>query len=375
MTGILARLSFRRATVSCLLLLAVVGKAAPARGANAPGVSGDGRGAPTLAVDWAAEGDRLYRAGDLEAAATAWERACEADPRASAPRLALGLVWLKLGRGAASVASFLAAQRLAPADPLVAYHLGLAYQLAGDLPAARAAYERALAVEPGHAAARANLAALVGAPAYPATPAPVAGVATPAPAPGVATLAPALGVTTLPPARFVATPAPAPSVASPAPVGMAPASVGAASVAGASPAVLAPPATPGAGRAAADATWAPSSMVLRRAEARLARNDLDGAYALLRDGVAARPADAALWRALGRVLARRRDLEGAEALLRKAIALAPADPAGPLALAPVLAAAGRAPEAAAQIAAAVRAGATPQAVARARAAIARGSVD
>lgn len=281
--------------MSSLLVLAFAAGAPAAEGTDVPGLAGDRPGLamspPPAAIDWLEEGKRLYQTGELEAAAMAWERAAAADPRAIAPRLALGLVWLKTGRGQASVAAWLDAQRLAPADPLVAYHLGLAHVLAGQPAEARAAFERAIALDPGHAAARANLAALAAAPTSVPTP---------------------------PLAQVTNVPSAAPS----------------------------------------QAGWQPPTpMLLRRADARLASGDWDGAVAVLRDGVAARPADAALWRGLGRLFARRRDLLTAEALLRKALALAPADPATHLALARVLVADARYDAAASALAQARRTGA------------------
>lgn len=118
------------------------------RGAIMPGKPGDDR-------ILAAADDRL-RVGDTEGAARVMLDAIHADPRDAALWAGLGTVLTAHDEGQVSPAAqfaFRQAEALAPNDPGPSFFLGLAYTRT-DLPTAKAAWERALALTPKDASYR-----------------------------------------------------------------------------------------------------------------------------------------------------------------------------------------------------------------------------
>ncbi len=106
---------------------------------------------------WAALGEALIAIDEPAAARAALERAAGLIG-SDAPGLAYhqGRASLRLGDGREAAAHFERAAVAAPGDPRVWTGLGVAQDLAGDRAAARAAYDRALALDPLHAAALHN---------------------------------------------------------------------------------------------------------------------------------------------------------------------------------------------------------------------------
>ena len=72
----------------------------------------------------------------------------------------LGRIELALGHPREALAAFERERALNGETPAVAFHLGQAWQGLGDLKRARAAYRRAIDLDPGHRAALDSLAAI-----------------------------------------------------------------------------------------------------------------------------------------------------------------------------------------------------------------------
>jgi len=100
-------------------------------------------------------------AGDLKGALSAASAACHAAPGAAEPHYAYGEAWLALGEVVRSGQAFAAAAERRPEWVDAWVNLGLAHYRAGAIWPAKLALRRALSLAPGHAVARANLAALM----------------------------------------------------------------------------------------------------------------------------------------------------------------------------------------------------------------------
>jgi len=103
-------------------------------------------------------GVQAYRAGRLEEAATALDRACRLDPDNAGAQATLGMALSGLGRTAAAERAFRAAVALAPGSADHHDNLGVFLRLDGRYAAAAAAHTTALGLDPGHLGARFNLA-------------------------------------------------------------------------------------------------------------------------------------------------------------------------------------------------------------------------
>lgn len=102
------------------------------------------KAAPAGAGDFAA-GVKAFNAGDVAAAATAFEAAVAKAPDLPELRVNLALAYFRLGRPADAVTQLEKAASIAPADPHLQFQLGSAYVEIKDLPKAAAALERGLA--------------------------------------------------------------------------------------------------------------------------------------------------------------------------------------------------------------------------------------
>ena len=100
-------------------------------------------------------GHQAFHRGDFDAAIAAWEQAVDQGSPADVVA-ALAEVRFRRGlarltdpdRAAAALTDLKEATRLLPGDPRYAYHLGRAYHLGGNLPAALPAYEATLELDP-----------------------------------------------------------------------------------------------------------------------------------------------------------------------------------------------------------------------------------
>jgi hypothetical protein len=141
---------WRQAIVAALVLLPVaVGTrlgARPARGA----------------AGWesAQMAERLYAAGDLDAAIGFQETAARELSNRWEPALNLALYWSERDRGpdlANAVALLRGLARAWPREPIVQFNYGVVLEQQGDLDGARSAWRAALAADPGFEPARSRL--------------------------------------------------------------------------------------------------------------------------------------------------------------------------------------------------------------------------
>ena len=97
---------------------------------------------------------------EFDAASTYYARALELDPGNAWALGAQGRVFVHLGRYQDAIVSFDSAlKRQETGDAY--FNRGVAYQAIGDLTTARASYEKALAIQPGHPEAVVALAQLM----------------------------------------------------------------------------------------------------------------------------------------------------------------------------------------------------------------------
>jgi tetratricopeptide (TPR) repeat protein len=95
---------------------------------------------------------------EFRGAEAALLKAAELDPRLTGPYLGLGQLYARTGRHEEALAKLNEALRNNPQDPNLVMASGVIYELAGDIPKAREAYERVLAINPRFAPAANNLA-------------------------------------------------------------------------------------------------------------------------------------------------------------------------------------------------------------------------
>ena len=95
---------------------------------------------------------------ESRAAETALLKAAELDPRLTGPYLALGQLYAQTGRHEEALAKLTEARRSNPQDLGLVMASGIIHELTGDIPKAREAYEKVLAINPRFAPAANNLA-------------------------------------------------------------------------------------------------------------------------------------------------------------------------------------------------------------------------
>ncbi|MFI5370866.1 MAG: tetratricopeptide repeat protein [Candidatus Eisenbacteria bacterium] len=118
-------------------------------------------GSPWHAMAESRLGSLALAHGDLSSARMHLERALASDPAQSRAHERLGLVALAEGRGRDALAEFETEMRLGPM-PEAEFRLGQAWQAIGDRARAREHYRRAVAADPGDAAAAESLRAVGG---------------------------------------------------------------------------------------------------------------------------------------------------------------------------------------------------------------------
>jgi tetratricopeptide (TPR) repeat protein len=92
------------------------------------------------------------------AAEAALLKAAELDPRLTGPYLGLGQLYARTGRHEEALAKLNGALKSNPQDPGLLMSSGIVHELMGDIPKAREAYEKVLAINPRFAPAANNLA-------------------------------------------------------------------------------------------------------------------------------------------------------------------------------------------------------------------------
>ena len=101
--------------------------------------------------------DNLASHGDAAGAATTYSKAIEIAPRDPTLHLHLGLAQAQAGRTADAIASYQRSLALDPQQPLALVNLGIAHESSGDAVGAEQAYRRAIAVDPNEPLAYFNL--------------------------------------------------------------------------------------------------------------------------------------------------------------------------------------------------------------------------
>lgn len=132
------------------------GRALAASGNAADGVARLRRAtdlAPGDAAAWSDLGEAHARAGDVEGVIAAYERARALGRRDITGTLNLAVAYTRESRHAEALPLFREAAEARPDDAEIQFRLGRCYEDTGRFPQARAAYERALGIDPGHAGA------------------------------------------------------------------------------------------------------------------------------------------------------------------------------------------------------------------------------
>ena len=99
----------------------------------------------------------LQATGELEGAATEYGTMLRANSNDVPALVGLGTIDFKKHRNTEALSNFREAARLRPNDADIQANLGTLLAISGDLPGAVQAFERALAIDPHHEAAHANL--------------------------------------------------------------------------------------------------------------------------------------------------------------------------------------------------------------------------
>jgi len=102
----------------------------------------------------------LLQQGRHEEGVALLEKAADAAPQLSAPRIDLGIAFHRVGDLEAAEANLLMALELNPDHPIAQNELGIVQRKTGRFTEARQSYEAALAIYPGYHYARRNLAVL-----------------------------------------------------------------------------------------------------------------------------------------------------------------------------------------------------------------------
>ena len=103
---------------------------------------------------------RALRAGRTAEAERGLRALAQAHPELGGVHANLGLIYRQAGKPAEAVAELELAVNASPQQPLYFNQLGIAYRHQGQFPKARDAYEKALSLDPGYAAATLNLGVL-----------------------------------------------------------------------------------------------------------------------------------------------------------------------------------------------------------------------
>jgi tetratricopeptide (TPR) repeat protein len=103
-------------------------------------------------------GDLYLRKRDTKAAEATLLKAIELEPRLFSAYLSLGSLYIQSGQYDQAIAKLDQAAQATPTNPAPRMITGIVYELKGDIPKAREAYEKVLAVNPRFGAAANNLA-------------------------------------------------------------------------------------------------------------------------------------------------------------------------------------------------------------------------
>jgi tetratricopeptide (TPR) repeat protein len=106
------------------------------------------------------EARRALRAGRTDDAERAFRALTQSHPDLAGPHANLGVIWREAGKLPESVGALDKAVKLSPRQPLFWNQLGISQRHAGQFTKAREAYERAIELDTGYAAAVLNLAIL-----------------------------------------------------------------------------------------------------------------------------------------------------------------------------------------------------------------------
>lgn len=139
----------------------------PAPGASAPVTAAPAPAAPSLIetllpVDPAAQraydnARRALAAGRTEEAERGFRALAKSNPELGGPHANLALILSRAGKNAEAVTELELAVKASPKQPVFHNQLGIAYRQQGQFLKARAAYERALELDPAYASACLNL--------------------------------------------------------------------------------------------------------------------------------------------------------------------------------------------------------------------------
>jgi len=100
---------------------------------------------------------RAQRAGKPADAERGYRALLQSNPELGGPHANLGVIYRQAGKLDDSVRELETAVKLSPRQPIYLNQLGIAYRQQGQFAKARDAYQRALAQDPGYAAAMLNL--------------------------------------------------------------------------------------------------------------------------------------------------------------------------------------------------------------------------
>jgi len=103
------------------------------------------------------DASRALRSGRVDEAERAYRAIAQASPELGGPHANLGVIYRQAGKLDDSVRELETAVKLSPRQPIYLNQLGIAYRQQGQFAKARDAYQRALAQDPGYAAAMLNL--------------------------------------------------------------------------------------------------------------------------------------------------------------------------------------------------------------------------
>jgi Flp pilus assembly protein TadD len=106
------------------------------------------------------EARRALRAGRTDDAERAFRALTQSNPELAGPHANLGVIYREAGKLDQSIAELERASKVSPRQPVVWNQLGISYRHAGQFAKARQAYERAIELDSGYAAAVLNLAIL-----------------------------------------------------------------------------------------------------------------------------------------------------------------------------------------------------------------------
>jgi len=146
----------------CTALFAGCASAPPPQAATATTATATTAAASPPALDAAtqqrlADAQGALRQGRTADAERAFTSLAQSSPELAGPHAALGLLHRQAGRIPESVAEFEQAVRYAPRQPVYFNELGLSLRMQGQFAAARAAYDKAIALSPQYGAAVLNL--------------------------------------------------------------------------------------------------------------------------------------------------------------------------------------------------------------------------